>query len=110
MVASVMFAVCMWLGWMFGRWYGHALLLLGMSLWWRLLSESLLGWHSVGVLSMSQTVGANECGAKMMSTITGHVMSGTEFSANQFTPQARSPCGSIYSGSSTVSLQCLKSP
>jgi hypothetical protein len=62
---------------------------------------------NVGSQQLSST---NECGMKMMSATIGHVASGTEFSAKQFVPRARSPCRSIYSGSSTVSLQCLKSP
>jgi hypothetical protein len=34
MVAGVVFVVCVWLGWLFGRYRGLALQPLGMSLWW----------------------------------------------------------------------------
>jgi hypothetical protein len=47
---------------------------------------------------------------KRWGVTTGHVASGMEIAANQSTPQARSPCGSIYSGRSEVLLQCLKKP
>jgi hypothetical protein len=32
MVAGGVFAVCVWFGWLFERWWRHALQLLGMSL------------------------------------------------------------------------------
>jgi hypothetical protein len=53
---------------------------------------------------------ANEGDTKVMNSRTGPVALVTEMLANHQPPRTGSPCRSIYSGRSSVLLQCLKYP
>jgi hypothetical protein len=57
-----------------------------------------------------EAVEHQECDTKMMSAITGHVASGTKFSANQFAPQQRAREGVFVVGVQQSYYNALKAP